>query len=61
MKKNPTREQLLKRIASLEFEEDQLRSELSYTDQLLRAVGFPQGLYSIKEIAQDMLDNNYSE
>ncbi|MCB1111421.1 MAG: hypothetical protein H7A37_01365 [Chlamydiales bacterium] len=47
---------LEKKIAQLEFEQDQLITELSYVDQLLRSVGFPQGLESVKETAKEMLN-----
>jgi hypothetical protein len=58
MKKNHAKEQLFKRVAYLEFVEDQLRTELSYLDKLLRAVGFPQGLISVKEVAKEMLKDH---
>ena len=42
------------RIAQLEFQNDQLTTELNYIDQLLRSVGFADGLASVKEAAQEL-------
>ncbi len=55
MKMNQTKNQLFKRMAYLEFVEDQLRSELIYLDGLLTSIGFPRGLSSVKEVARDLL------
>ncbi len=49
--------QLEKKIAYLEFVHDQLEMELIYVDDLLKSVGFPQGLASAKEVALELLDN----
>jgi len=48
---------LSKKIAELEFQHDQLLAELQYVDRLLRAVGFTDGLRTIKATALDLLDN----
>jgi len=47
--------QLQRRIAQLEFEQDQLVTELQYIDSLLRDIGFNQGLESIKNTAEELL------
>lgn len=47
---------LLTRIAQLEFQNDQLGAELSYDDQLLRSVGFEEGLASVKAAALELSD-----
>lgn len=47
--------QLLNKVSRLEFEHDQLLAELSDVDELLRAVGFPEGLKSAKEVAQEVI------
>jgi hypothetical protein len=47
-------EDLHERIAQLEFQNDQLTSELEYIDQLLRSVGFADGLQSVKAAAQEL-------
>lgn len=46
---------LQKRVAKLEFEQDQLLTEIQYIDELLRSVGFPEGLKSVKFTAQEMI------
>lgn len=51
-----TTKELNRKIARLEFEHDQLISELSYINSLLKSVGFPQGLTSVKEVAQELLN-----
>jgi hypothetical protein len=50
--------ELEQKVAQLEFEHDQLISELSHTNQLLKSVGFPDGIKSIKEIAEDLLSSD---
>jgi len=47
---------LEKKIAYLEFVNDQLVSEIHYVDRLLRLVGFPDGLQTIKSAAQEMAE-----
>ena len=49
-------QEINKRIAYLEFANDQLKAELSYVDSLLKAAGFPEGLSSIKEVAVDYIE-----
>lgn len=49
--------QLQKKVAKLEFVHDQLETELSYIDELLKSVGFPQGLASAKEVALELLQD----
>lgn len=51
-------QQLLHRIAQLEFEHDQLEAEMQYIDQLLRSVGFTNGLETVKVTALDLLEND---
>jgi hypothetical protein len=48
-----TKDELLKRIAQLEFINDQLNSELIFLDELMKKVGFADGLISLKETALD--------
>jgi hypothetical protein len=61
MKKTHTKEKLCKRMAYLEFVEDQLSAEIAYVDQLLKSVGFPYGLASVKEVAKDILQERSQE
>jgi hypothetical protein len=46
---------LLRKIAKLESINDQLAAELHYLDQLARALGFAQGLTTLKSAALEML------
>jgi len=48
--------ELRKRIAYLEFVNDQLVSEIRYVDELLRLVGFSNGLETVKVAAREMVD-----
>lgn len=45
-----------KRIAYLEFVNDQLMCEIQYVDRLLRLIGFPEGLQTIKNAAQEVIE-----
>ena len=55
------KQELLKKIAKLEFENDQLTAELAFVDQLMRQVGFAEGLESIKSTAIELYENGYEE
>ena len=59
MKKN----QLIKKIAQLETINDQLFAELNYLDELVRQIGFEEGLTSLKSAALEILeeDSNYQD
>ncbi len=50
-----TNQEQNRKIAELEFINDQLTSELSYIQNLLVSIGFSEGLTSLKEAAQEML------
>lgn len=50
-----TKAQLLKKIALLESINDQLSTEISYVDYLMKMVGFSQGLITIKATAEEMI------
>lgn len=45
-----------KRVAYLEFVNDQLESEIGYVDALLRTAGFTDGLNTLKAVAQEVID-----
>ena len=50
-------DKLLKsQLAKLESENDQLMTELAYLDDLLKSVGFPRGLASVKDTAKEILN-----
>lgn len=56
-----TKAQLLKKIAVLESLNDQLTTEVEYVDQLMRLLGFSEGLLTVKCTAQEILENGYLE
>lgn len=47
---------LEKKIAYLEFVNDQLTSEIEFLEVLLRTVGFSDGLKTLKAVAQEVID-----
>ena len=49
---------LIERIAKLESINDQLAAELQYLEKLTRALGFAEGLKTLKEAAQEMLEQD---
>lgn len=51
-----TKAQLLKKIARLESINDQLSTEVTYVDQLMRVVGFSDGLNTVKLTAQEIIE-----
>lgn len=53
-----TNEQLLKRISELESINDQLLTEIRYLDQLLKEVGFEDGLKTLKFAAKEMIEQD---
>lgn len=55
-----SKEQLYARLGFLEFANDQLTSELNYADELLRSIGFPEGLETVKLAAQELKENEVS-
>lgn len=52
---------LEKKIARLEFINDQLATELRYIDNLLKAIGFPEGLETIKSAAEEVAEEEKEE
>lgn len=56
-----TKVQLLKKIALLESVNDQLSTEVSYIDHLMRLVGFSDGLKTVKLTAQEIVDTGLQE
>lgn len=47
----------LKKIASLESINDQLMAEFNHLDHLLRKIGFEKGIITLKQAANEMLEN----
>lgn len=56
-----TKAELTKKIARLESINDQLSTEVAYLDNLMRLVGFSDGLRTVKNTAQEILDNGLME
>ncbi len=56
-----THEELLRKIAYQEFLQDQLTTEMTMLDELLRATGFPRGIHSVKEVALEMLEEQQAQ
>ncbi len=56
-----TNAQLMKKVARLESMNDQLATEISQIDQLMRIVGFSEGLATIKVAAQELIENGEPE
>ena len=57
MEKDVEKEMLIKRISELESLNDQLASELRFLDDLLRKVGFDQGLTTLKSAAEELIEH----
>lgn len=53
-----SKKQLFQKLAFLEFIHDQLSTELSYIDFLLRSLGFSEGSESAKVVAQQLLSES---
>jgi hypothetical protein len=56
-----TKEQLLKRVSELESMNDQLLAEIRYLDELLREVGFEEGLKTLKFAAKELIEEDRRE
>ncbi len=50
--------ELIDKLAKLESMNDQLASEIRYLDQLVRALGFKEGLKTLKEAALELLETD---
>jgi hypothetical protein len=47
-------QELEKNVAFLESVNDQLMAEIAYIDQLMRTIGFSDGLRTVKESAEEL-------
>lgn len=56
-----SKEDLLKKMAQLESMNDQLQTELVNLDKLMRAVGFTNGLETVKATALELLNSENPE
>lgn len=52
------RQNLLKKLAKLESINDQLSAEIHYLEKLTRALGFAEGLKTLKAAALEMLETD---
>lgn len=57
MEKDLEKEKLFKIISELESINDQLASELRFLDELLKKVGFEEGLKTLKTAAQELIQH----
>jgi hypothetical protein len=55
------KEDMMKRISELESMNDQLLTEIRYLDQLLKEVGFEEGLTTLKFAAKELIDQDKKE
>jgi len=53
--------ELKRRISELESINDQLTAELRYLDELLKEVGFEEGLATLKFAALELLEEDFEE
>ena len=53
--------ELLKKIGKLEFINDQLLKELEYLNELVKQIGFEEGLKTLKKAAIDLIEENSFE
>ncbi len=53
-----TREEMIKRISELESINDQLLTEVHNLDDLLRKVGFDDGLKTLKYAAKELMEED---
>ena len=51
-----TREELIKRVSELETINDQLLTEVHHLDELLRKIGFEEGLKTLKSAAKELME-----
>lgn len=56
-----TKADLQKKLARLESLHDQLSTEVTYVDGLLKAIGFPEGLDSAKKVAIEIKEDQLDE
>ena len=54
-----TKAQLLKKVAYLESINDQLSTEVVYVDELMRLIGFSNGLVTVKATAAEIISKGY--
>lgn len=55
-----TKKELQHKIAVLESVNDQLSAEVAYVDQLMKMIGFSEGIQTVKATAQEIIDKGYN-
>lgn len=55
------RKSLMQKIAYLEFAEEKMIMELTYVDNLLRIIGFQDGIETMKIAALELIDQKEDE
>jgi hypothetical protein len=54
------KKELEQKIAHLESINDQLSTEVSYIDHLMKVVGFSKGIVTVKATAQEIIKKGYN-
>lgn len=54
----PQKPDLLKKLAELESVNDQLQAELRELDRLMKEIGFPEGISTLKKAASEILEED---
>ncbi|MGE5196726.1 MAG: hypothetical protein ACM3JI_05295 [Anaerolineae bacterium] len=52
------KKELLKKLSELESINDQLQAEIRYLDELLKQIGFENGLVTLKFAAQELIEQD---
>lgn len=56
-----TKAELMRKVARLEFQNDQLVAEVTYVDELMRLIGFAEGLKTVKATAVEIVEHGYDD
>lgn len=56
-----TKDQLLRKVAYLESINDQLSTEVVYVDELMKMIGFSNGLVTVKATAAEIIRKGYKQ
>jgi predicted nuclease with TOPRIM domain len=52
-------QEMRSKVAALESKLDMLESEMSHLHELLQQCGFPEGIYTLKQTAQELLEEGF--
>jgi len=56
-----TREELLKKISELESMNDQLLTEIRYLNEMLKKIGFDEGIKTLKMAIEEIIEQDKKE